>query len=120
MITWFKSISSGYLWIAIGAFCLIVLAYIGLLKYQINSLKLDLAKSEAQTIILSNDLETQNKAIELQAKDTASKLALSAQLVKKQQDISLSRLGKINALKAQLGNKELSCEQAVELSKGKL
>jgi len=119
-MNWLKSITGGYLWIAIGVFCLIVLAYIGLLKYENNSLKLKLTKSEAQAIILTNDLETQNKAIELQAKNTANKLALSAQLVKKEQDISKARLGKINALKAQIGNKELSCEQAVELAKGKL
>lgn len=116
MINWFKSISSGYIWIAIGVFCLIVLAYIGLLKYQINSLKLDLAKSEAQTVILSNDLETQNKAIELQAKDTASKLALSAQLVKKQKAISLARQDKITRLNAEIG-KLITCDEAVAIAK---
>jgi len=120
MITWFKSISSGYILIAVGILIAIVLAYIYSLNYKINSLRADLAESKSQVVILSASIESQNQAIEKQGKDTANQLAIGAQAVKKQKAISMSRLGKINALQAQIGNKELNCEKAVEIAKGNL
>lgn len=108
------------LWSATGIFVALLLLTLSVKYWQVNSLRADLAECNQKVILLSSAIEKQNKAIDDMAKDSAKRIATAKERYNAQRIISEARLDKIEALQRELGKEKLTCEQAVEIAKGKL
>ncbi|HTG55928.1 MAG TPA: hypothetical protein VL943_06665 [Niabella sp.] len=103
-----------YLNLIIGGIIALLILFITIQQYRINSLKADIASCESKNVILNSTIETQNASIKKQGEDSERRLQETQQALKDAEKVAKVRLSKINGLNRLKINPPSNCDSAVE------
>jgi hypothetical protein len=103
-----------YLNLIIGGLIALMVVFMVIQQYRINSFKADIAICQSNNNTLKSTIENQNASIKKQGEDSAKALKESQQALKDAEKVSKVRAVKINGLNRLKINPPSNCESAVK------